>query len=56
MFTVMFQSAVFGNVSSIEEAVSLAMAVHRSSNVPHVVKIFNDVDCVITFTLKDNEE
>lgn len=49
MFQVFYEGCLFGAVKSIEEAVSLALAVHRSSNVPHNVDVYDvkDMDHII---------
>lgn len=40
-------------VNSLEEAVSLALALHRSSNCPHFVCVYHDYDQKISFELLD---
>lgn len=40
-------------VNTLEEAVSLALALHRSSNCPHVVCVYHDFDQKISFELFD---
>lgn len=47
----------FGECATIEEAVMLAMAVHRSSNVPHHIEVTNpDRSHLISFDLIDRGE
>lgn len=56
MYKVYFENSLFANVKSIEEATSLGLAVHRSSNIPHVVVLRNPDDTeILTYTLKDTK-
>lgn len=50
MYKVFFNESLFGEVKVIEEAVSLSLAVHRSSNVKHEVKVLDvNSNLVLTF-------
>lgn len=50
MYKVFFNDSLFGEVKAIEEAVSLSLAVHRSSNVKHEVKVLDvNSNLVLTF-------
>lgn len=40
-------------VNTLEEAVSLALALHRSSNCPHVICVYQDFEQKISFELFD---
>lgn len=44
MYKVKFNGVLYATVSSLEEAVSLALAVHRSSNVRHDVLVGSEND------------
>lgn len=63
MYKVLFKNnpaesgAFVGSCRSIDEACSLALALHRSSNVPHFVTVF-DVDeaSVVTFEARPASE
>lgn len=55
MFKVFYEGVPFARVPSIEEAVSLSLAVHRTANEPHkitVVDIEKDNE-VISFSLTE---
>lgn len=58
MYKVEYCSCLFGECETLDLAVSLALAVHRSSNVPHEVKVIRDCGLfapdypVIELTLK----
>lgn len=41
------------NVKTLEDAVQLALALHRSSNCPHIVAVYHDFDQKISFELFD---
>lgn len=48
MFKVLFNRSLFAIVSNIEEACSMALAVHRTSNVEHSIYVTSeDVNSVI---------
>lgn len=51
MFTIKFGSESVSTVSTLEEAVSLALALHRSANLAHIVRVADkDSREVIVFT------
>lgn len=52
MYKVYFENQIFASVPTIENACSLALAVHSSSNVPHHIEVFKeDHSSVICFDL-----
>lgn len=57
MYKVLFNDALFASVGTLEEACSLALAVHRSSNMSHHVAVLDENtyreggDSAITFIL-----
>ena len=56
MFSVYFESSLVATVKTIEESVSLALALHRSSNVEHVVCVNNvDNSVLLRFSSFDNK-
>lgn len=55
MYKVYFCDVLFASANTIEDACTLGLAVHRSSNNPHVVKIQNpDESELLSFTLKQS--
>lgn len=56
MYTVYFGASVFARLRDVGDAVSLAVAIHRSSNCPHVIKVkFEESVDVLTLKLDSNE-
>lgn len=54
MFKVYFENCLFGTTRTLEDACSLGLAVHRSSNVFHRIEVRKeDESSVISFELKD---
>ena len=46
-------SVVLAEVSAVEPALGLALEIHRVSNVPHIVQVFNvdDSETIVSLTL-----
>ena len=57
MFSVYFESSLVAKLPTLEDSVSLALALHRSSNVKHVVCLKNvDNSEVIRFSSFDKKD
>lgn len=58
MFKVYFDSILIFNASNIEDAVAYALGLHRSSNVPHSIGVYDcESDSVsICFTSRKVED
>ena len=52
MYKVEFCDVPFGTFENLEDAVALALAVHRSSNVPHSVTVINGLHVRTELSLK----
>lgn len=58
MYKVFFENAEIFQTSSMEDAVAMGLNLHRASNVPHVVKIYDPMndDCLISFFRKSDPD
>lgn len=52
MYTIRFEGVPFASVLDIETACALALSVHRSSNISHIIDVVDSAGVItISFTL-----
>lgn len=57
MYKVFFKDVEVFHSSTIEDALAFALSLHRSSNVNHVIKVYNpkEDNCAVTLINGNNE-